>query len=167
MSEPLLLSPVAASGSRVRVYTHYLPLEQDADGVTATVRDRIGGGTYQIRAKYLLGGDGARSLVARDIALPMVGQIDVAGSINILVSADLAKYVAYRPGVLYWVLQPGSDIGGVGMGTIRMVRPWDEWLIICGYDINEPPPVLDEAAATMIVHNLIGDDTIAVECRTT
>src|SRR5438270_2969291 len=136
-------------------------------GVTATVRDRIGGGTYQIRAKYLLGADGARSLVARDIALPMVGQIDVAGSINILVSADLAKYVAYRPGVLYWVLQPGSDIGGVGMGTIRMVRPWDEWLIIWGYDINEPPPVLDEAAATRIVQNLIGDDTIPVEIRST
>src|SRR5438270_9466340 len=136
-------------------------------GVTATVRDRIGGGTYQIRAKYLLGADGARSLVARDSALPMLGQIDDAGSIHILVSADLAKYVAYRPGVLYWVLQPGSDIGGVGMGTIRMVRPWDEWLIIWGYDINEPPPVLDEAAATRIVHNLIGDDTIPVEVRST
>ena len=167
LMEPILLSHAAARGSRVRFDTEYLSLEQDADGVTATVRDRIGGGTYQIRAKYLLGADGARSLVARDIALPMVGQMDVAGSINILVSADLAKYVAYRPGVLYWVLQPGSDIGGVGMGTIRMVRPWDEWLIIWGYDINEPPPVLDEAAATRIVHNLIGDDTIPVEIRST
>src|SRR6266567_2331700 len=68
LMEPILLSHAAAR-------------------VTATVRDRIGGGTYQIRAKYLLGADGARSLVARDIALPMVGQIDVAGSINILVSA--------------------------------------------------------------------------------
>src|SRR5436309_2512640 len=109
LMEPILLSHAAARGSRVRFDTEYLSLEQDADGVTATVRDRIGGGTYQIRAKYLLGADGARSLVARDIALPMVGQIDVAGSINILVSADLAKYVAYRPGVLYWVLQTYND----------------------------------------------------------
>src|SRR6266567_6947733 len=95
LMEPILLGQAAARGSRVRFDTEYLSLEQDADGVTATVRDRIGGSTYQIRAKYLLGADGARSLVARDIALPMVGQIDVAGSINILVSADLAKYVAY------------------------------------------------------------------------
>ena len=26
------------------------------------------------------------------------------------------------------------------MGLVRMVRPWDEWLIVWGYDINEPPP---------------------------
>jgi 2,4-dichlorophenol 6-monooxygenase len=165
--EPILLSNAAARGSRVRFQTEYLALEQDADGVTATVRDHNGGNTYQIRAKYLLGADGGRSTVARDINLPTVGQMDIAGSINILVRADLSKYVAYRPGVLYWVLQPGADIGGVGMGTIRMVRPWNEWLIIWGYDINEPPPVLDEAMATRIVHNLIGDDTVPVEIRST
>src|SRR6266581_1096827 len=165
--EPILLGQAAARGSRVRFDTEYLSLEQDAYGVTATVRDRIGGSTYQIRARYLLGADGARSVIARDIGLPIEGQMDIAGSMNIVFSADLSKYVAHRPGVLYWVLQPGSDIGDIGMGTIRMVRPWNEWLIIWGYDINEPPPVLDEAAATRIVQNLIGDDTIPVEIRST
>ncbi len=165
--EPIMLSHAAARGSRVRFDTEYQALEQDAAGVTATVRDRVSGNTYQIRAKYLLGADGGRSKIAADIGLPMVGQMDIAASMNILIRADLTKYVSYRPGVLYWVLQPGSDIGGVGMGTIRMVRPWNEWLIIWGYDINEPPPVLDEATATRIVHNLIGDDTVPVEIRST
>src|SRR6266700_8324616 len=165
--EPILLGEAAANGSRVRFDTEYLSLEQDADGVTATVRDRVSDSIYQIRAKYLLGPDGGRSTIAREIGLPTEGQMDIAGSMNIVFSADLSKYVAHRPGVLYWVLQPGSDIGGIGMGTIRMVRPWDEWLIIWGDDINEPPPVLDEAAATRIVQNLIGDDTIPVEIRST
>ena len=44
-----------------------------------------------------------------------------------------------------------------------MVRPWDEWLIVWGYDINEPPPEVDEEFATEVAHELIGDDTIAVD----
>ncbi len=165
--EPILLGQAAARGSRVRFDTEYLSLEQDVDGVTATVLDRIGGSTYQIRARYLLGADGARSVIAKDIGLPMEGQMDIAGSMNIVFSADLSKYVAHRPGVLYWVLQPGSDIGGIGMGTIRMVRPWNEWLIIWGYDINDPPPNVDDEAATRIAHTLIGDDTIPIQIRST
>ena len=44
--------------------------------------------------------------------------------------------------MLYWVIQPGSNVGGIGAGLVRMVRPWNEWLIVWGYDINdEPPPV--------------------------
>jgi 2,4-dichlorophenol 6-monooxygenase len=35
-------------------------------------------------------------------------------------------------------MQPGADVGGIGMGLVRMVRPWNEWLIVWGYDINEP-----------------------------
>jgi 2,4-dichlorophenol 6-monooxygenase len=51
------------------------------------------------------------------------------------------------------------------MGTIRMVRPWNEWLIIWGYDINDPPSNVDEEVATRIAHNLIGDDTIPIKIR--
>src|SRR5260370_11883667 len=78
LMEPILLSHAAARGSRVRFDTEYLSLEQDADGVTATVRDRIGGGTYQIRAKYLLAADRAPTLVARAIPFPIAAQIDFA-----------------------------------------------------------------------------------------
>ncbi len=165
--EPILVSTAAARGARVRFDTEYLSLEQDADGVTAHVRDRLSGSEYDIRAKYLIGADGGRSKVAQDIGLPMAGQMDVEGSMNIVFEADLSKYVAHRPSVLYWVLQPGAQIGGIGAGLIRMVRPWNEWLIVWGYDINQPPPVVDEAMATEIVHNLVGDDTIDVELKGT
>ncbi len=167
LMEPILLGHAATLGSRVRFDTEYLSHEQDANGVTVTARDRVDGNTYQIRAKYLLGCDGGRSQVAKDINLPTEGQMDIAGSMNIVFSADLSKYVVHRPGVLYWVLQPGSNIGGIGMGTIRMVRPWDEWLVIWGYDINDPPRNIDDEAAIKIAHNLIGDDTIPIKIRST
>jgi len=131
------------------------------------VRDRLSGTTYQIRAKYLIGADGGRSKVARDIELPMAGAMDIEGSMNIVFEADLSRYVAHRPSVLYWVLQPGAQIGGIGAGLVRMVRPWNEWLIVWGYDINQPAPVVDEAMATEIVHNLVGDDTIDVKLKST
>ena len=136
---------------------------QDADGVTATVKDRVRGETYDIRAKYLLGADGGNSKVAADIGLPMVGRMGVGGSINILFKADLTRYVAHRPSVLYWVLQPGSNVGGIGMGVVRMVRTWDEWLLIWGYDINQPAPEMTEAICKDVAWNLIGDRSIPLE----
>jgi 2,4-dichlorophenol 6-monooxygenase len=165
--EPIILGNAAARGTRVRFDTEYLSHVQDADGVTVTALDRVTGETFAIRAKYLIGADGGRSKIAEDLGLPMEGEMDWAGSMNIVFHADLSKYVAHRPSVLYWIMQPGADMGGIGMGLVRMVRPWDEWLIVWGYDIAEPPPQVDEAVATRVVHNLVGDDTIDVTLRST
>ena len=165
--EPLLLSHAAARGSRVRFDTEYLGLEQDRDGVTASVRDRVSGHAYRIRAKYVIGADGGRSRVAADVGLPFEGEMDRAGSMNIVFSADLTPYVAHRPSVLYWVLQPGSDIGGIGLGLVRMVRPWTEWLTVWGYDITQPPPVVTDETATELVRQLVGVPDLEVTVRST
>ena len=154
--EPILVRNAAARGTQARFSTEYLAHEQDAGGVTVTARDRLTGSVYRIRARYLIGADGARSAVAADIGLPMEGRMDIAGSMNITFTADIAAYVSHRPSVLYWVIQPGSNVGGIGAGLVRMVRPWDEWLIVWGYDISQPAPVVDEAAATQIVRSLLG-----------
>lgn len=161
--EPILFGTACARGTKARLSTEYLGLEQDENGVTATVHDRVTGETYQIRAKYLIGADGGRSKVAEDIGLPMEGKMGVGGSINIVFKADLSKFVAHRPSVLYWVLQPGSDVGGIGMGLVRMVRPWNEWLIVWGYDINEEQPEITDEYARNVAHSLIGDDSIPIE----
>src|SRR3546814_4867713 len=91
--------------------------------------------------------------------------MDVAGSMNIMFKADPSHLCDHRPSVLYWVIQPGSSIGGVGAGVIRMVRPWNEWLIVWGYDINDEPPVVDDEAAATIARNLIGDPDIDIEIQ--
>jgi 2,4-dichlorophenol 6-monooxygenase len=156
--EPIILGAAAARGSRIRFETEYLGLVQEADAVVVSVLDRAADRRYRIRAKYVLGADGANSSVARDIDLPFEGEMNLAGSMNIVFHADLSKYVDYRPGVLYWVIRPNALRGGIGIGTLRMVRPWDEWLAVWGYDIKRPPPDIDEASATRIVHDLIGDD---------
>ncbi len=161
--EPILVRNATARGAESRFSTEYLSHTQDADGVDVQVRDRLTGATYTIRAKYLIGADGARSKVAADIGLPYEGAMDIAGSMNITFKADISAHVGHRPSVLYWVVQPGSDVGGIGAGLVRMIRPWDEWLIVWGYDIAGEPPVVDEASATQIVRNLLGMPDLDVE----
>jgi 2,4-dichlorophenol 6-monooxygenase len=165
--EPIVIGHAASRGSRIRFDTEYVGLVQDADGVDVTVRDRVSGHEYVIRAKYVIGADGGRSAVAADVGLPFEGEMDVAGSMNIVFHADLSQFVEHRPSVLYWILQPGADIGGIGLGLVRMVRPWNEWLIVWGYDISQPPPEVDDEMATKIVHELVGDDTVPVTIRST
>ena len=161
--EPLLFKTACSRGSQARMSTEYQSFEQDAEGVTSTLLDRLSGETVTVRSKYLVGADGGNSLVAEQAGLPFEGQMGVGGSMNILFRADLSKYVAHRPSVLYWVMQPGADVGGIGMGLVRMVRPWNEWLIVWGYDINQPPPEVDEETATNVARQLVGDPELEID----
>ena len=161
--EPLLYSTACKRGAQGRMSTEYISHVQDADGVTTTLRDRLSGHKFKVRSTYLVGADGGNSLVAEHIDTPIEGKMGVGGSMNILFRADLSKYVAHRPSVLYWVMQPGADVGGIGMGLVRMIRPWNEWLIVWGYDINEPAPEVDEVFATGVARQLVGDPKLEIE----
>ncbi|MFF3877265.1 FAD-dependent oxidoreductase [Streptomyces sp. NPDC001978] len=165
--EPILVSNAAARGAKVRFDTEFLDFTQDEDGVTARLRDRVRGDEFTVRARYLIGADGGRSAVAEQLGLPFDGRMAKAGSMNIVFKADLTRYCAHRPSVLYWVLQPGAETGGIGMGLVRMVRPWNEWLLVWGYDIEQPPPDVDEETARQIVRDLIGDPELPVEITST
>ncbi|KAJ3307821.1 hypothetical protein HDU93_005914, partial [Gonapodya sp. JEL0774] len=161
--EPIILGKAAERGSRILFSTEYVSLQQDDEGVTAKVQDRLSGREYLVRAKYMIGADGGRSKIGPEIGLPYEGQMDLAGSMNIVFHADLTHLVAHRPSVLYWVLQPGSNVGGIGLGLVRMVRMWDEWLIVWGYDINQPPPKVTDEEAIKVVRQLVGDDKLPVK----
>ncbi|MEV8540174.1 FAD-dependent monooxygenase [Streptomyces sp. NPDC051572] len=165
LMEPVLIDAALARGSNVRFSTVYKSFVQDEDGVTVTVEDRLRGDEYQIRAKYLIGADGGRSQVAEDAGLPMGGQMGVAGSINIVFDADLSKYTAHRASTLYWVLAPGATVGGIGAGLVRCVKPWNEWLIVWGYDVTAGAPDLTEEYALSVVRQLVGDDEIPVTIK--
>lgn len=161
--EPILVRNATARGTQTQFSTEYLGHTQDADGVTVRVLNRLTGTEYTIRAKYLIGADGARSAVAADLDLPYEGRMDVAGSMNITFKADLTDLCRHRPSVLYWVIQPGANVGGIGAGLVRMVRPWNEWLIIWGFDLAQGVPEVTEDDALQIVRNLVGDPGLDAE----
>lgn len=71
--EPLLLAETRRRGSTVRYGTELIGWEQDADGVTATIRDVAGGDTETVRAHYLVAADGTRSPIRRALGIPVHG----------------------------------------------------------------------------------------------
>lgn len=154
--EPILVRNAAQRGTQAQFSVQYLSHTQDGDGVTTRVLNRLTGTEHTIRSKYLIGADGARSKVASDIDLPMEGRMDIAGSMNITFTADLSRLVGHRPSALYWVVRPGANIGGIGAGLVRMVRPWNEWLIVWGFDIDQGVPEVTEAQALQVIRDLIG-----------
>lgn len=163
--EPLVVRTAMARGSKFRWSTEFLSVIQDEDGAHTLVRDRLSDHTYTIHSKYLIGADGGRSLVAEQIGLPLTGDMGKSGSMNIWCEMDLTEYCENRQSTLYWVLQPGASVGGIGLGLVRMVKPWNEWLVTWGYDINGEPPVLNDDSAADIVRGLVGLPDLEVKVR--
>lgn len=160
--ENILLGAAAHKGAEVLFHTEFVRFEQDDDGVTSFLRNRLTGAEYSVRSKYLVGTDGARSTVAAQLGLPFKGDMDKLGATNIVFTADLTKYVEHRPSSLYWMFRPDEGPAGIMSGTLRMVRPWTRWLGTTFFDINNPPEI-DDAEARRLMHKLIGDDSIPIQ----
>jgi 2,4-dichlorophenol 6-monooxygenase len=166
ITEPVLVKAAQERGAKVRFDTEYLSHVQDGEGVSTTVRDRLMGAEYTIRSKYLVGADGARSKVAADLDLPYEGPGAVGGSLSISFEADLSRFVAYCPAVLYWMLQPGAE-GGLGLGLLRMIKPWNEWMLMWGYDVAEDPPTFSDEFVRQLAVKLVGTDDFEMRVTST
>jgi 2,4-dichlorophenol 6-monooxygenase len=161
--EPILVKNAAARGAEVSFNTEYLSHEQDADGVTVRLRGRITGQEYTQRARYLIGADGANSRIAEQLELPIVGEKARAGTVYVLFTADLTRYVAHRPSILHWIINPAASFGEIGMATFRAIRPWDQWIMGWGFDISKGEPDLSEDFLRSQIRTLIGDDELDFE----
>jgi 2,4-dichlorophenol 6-monooxygenase len=154
--EPVLLKNAAARGAQISFSTEYRAHVQDEDGVTTTVHDRATGRDYTIRSQYLVGADGARSSVAEHLGLPFAGHTARAGTLYTLFRADLTQYVAHRPSILYWLMTQGTAFGEIGMGLLRTVRPWDEWIAGWGFDMSAGEPDTDPESVTARIRDMVG-----------
>jgi putative polyketide hydroxylase len=106
--------------------TQLIAFEQDESGVTATVRGPQG--ETQVRAQYMIAADGARSPVRKALGVAMQGVPEVYRSVNVLLNADLTKWVEARPAAIYLIEQEGLRATFM---TINGVNRW-------GFLINLP-----------------------------
>jgi 2,4-dichlorophenol 6-monooxygenase len=161
--EPVLVNNAAARGARISFNVEYLGATQDADGVTVQFKNLVTGIEYERRARFLVGADGARSQVAKDIALELVGELARAGTVYAQFKADLSRYVAHRPSILHWIMNPVGGFGEIGMGLIRAVHPWTEFIAGWGFDMSQGDPDLSPETALKRIRTLVGDPDLQVE----
>jgi 2-polyprenyl-6-methoxyphenol hydroxylase-like FAD-dependent oxidoreductase len=92
--EPILRARAELAGARVLDGTAIVGLAQDADGVVATVRDVDTGRERQLRAKYLVGADGAHSKVRELLGIEFDGRGVFSNSVTIYFQAPMAHLIA-------------------------------------------------------------------------
>lgn len=160
--EPILFKNAAARGASFAFGTEYLGHEQNADGVTVTLRDRLLDHVYTLRCGYLFGADGANSRIAADLNLPIEGEMGRAGTIYTQFAADLTDLVEHRPSILNWIVTPDASYGEIGMALLRAVRPWTHWIAGWGFDMKRAEPDLDPGRIHARIVTMIGDPKVSV-----
>lgn len=161
--EPLLAKNAAERGAKAVFSTRYLGHQDTGDGVTVRLLNRVSNQEYTVRAKFLVGADGAKSQIADEIGLHIEGQVARAGTAYIRFNADLSRFVEHRPSILHWIMNPAADFGEIGMGLLRCVRPWNEWIAGWGFNIEAGEPDLSEETILQQIRTLVGDPSLEPE----
>lgn len=135
--------------------------EQDADGVTSTLREVESGRTRTVRSRWLLACDGAGSGIRRALGIQPVGPARLASFVMIHFETSLRARVGHRPAVLYWITERG-------VGDTFVAHDLDStWVYMHPYDADrESLADYGEARCAELVRRAMGDPAAEVPIRT-
>ena len=63
-------------------------------------------------------------------------------------------------------MNPVAGFGEIGMGLLRAVRPWDEWIAGWGFNMADGEPDLSEETVLAKIRTLVGDPDLEVDIQT-
>jgi putative polyketide hydroxylase len=89
--EPLLRARAEELGGDLRFGHELVACEQDAEGITATIRERESGHTYTVRAQFLVAADGSNSPLREQFGIGQHGEYGLFYSVSIIFEAELMK----------------------------------------------------------------------------
>jgi len=135
--EPLLKSRAQELGAELLFGTEMVSFEQDADGVTAIVRNRDTGKTNTVRARYMVAADGARSGVRERLGIHMAGHGTFSNSITIYFRANVEPLLRDRNLTVIYVFNP------VLRGFFRIEKPFQSGFLAVNIANDSGHPVTD------------------------
>lgn len=151
--EPLLHGRLTetAGYDPVRFGQRLIDFDQDDDGVTAHVSN--GGEIRKIRARYLLGADGAGSKVRRGAGIAMEGPPVLAHFLAIHIQSDAMPLLARHPGVVFFLRAPEIS------GFFIMHQPVGSQVFMLRIDPERTPPEsFKEPQCREIMDRVLGCD---------
>lgn len=140
--EPLLRELASAQKQAQVLYNHQLvSFEQDEGGVTAVVQDRATEKEIRVRARYLIGADGGKT-VGPAVGVKIEGQTDLAHMVTVYFRADLSRYWDDDYSMTTWFVNPegGSWASGVlgQLGPTKFGRHSEEWMFHFSFRPDDP-----------------------------
>jgi 2,4-dichlorophenol 6-monooxygenase len=153
-------------GADIRFSNELIHIEQAADHVTARIRERTSQKEYTINAKYAIGADGGRSVVAQQVGFGFKGELGLMHMQTSWLEADVTEYVAHRPACIYMLAQPGNAFW-VGSGTFVNVKPYTEWLLNRQYRLEEGEPDRSDEAVIAYAREVLGIPDLKIKVKDT
>ena len=144
VEEELLKVVQRAKNGRIFYDTEFVSCTDSSNGVLATTRSMKTGEVVHWSARYLIGADGAASLVRRQAGIEMSGPSALAVMANDYWSADLSPVLRSRQ-VAGYIVMTGKP--GIPDSTILNTNGRDRWLTLTRVGIERDerdPPWSDD-----------------------
>ena len=160
--EPLLKSRAQELGAQLRFSTEMISFDQDADGVTAQIRDRDSGKISTVRARYMVAADGSRSRIRERLGIGMRGRGVFSNSATIYFRANVAPLLRGRNLSIIMVVNPTLR------GFFRIEKPYQSgFLAVNTLGSLERPDTdvtkdLTEERSRELVHAALGTKDVPV-----
>jgi putative polyketide hydroxylase len=132
-------------------------LDQDDDGVTATIAPHGGGEPSAVRARYLIAADGNDSTARAACRIGRAGDANMGRFVNIFHRAPLGRLVRDRPGWSYAVITPSLN------GSFVTVNGDDVWLFHVNLAPGETVEQFTEQRCADTIRHAAGVPNLDVE----
>lgn len=149
---------------RVRFGHELIDVVQEAQGVTATIKNLSDGTQYNVRARYVIACDGGRT-VGPKLGIVLEGQRDLARAVSIHMTADLSGWARDSDVLLRWIWHAETAAMGVlvPMGPNHWGPQSEEWVYHLNYPFDDPRALDDTRVEADMRGNLgIGDYPIKI-----
>ena len=138
--EAILRRRATGAGTRVMEGLEVAAVEQGEDGVTVVVRDVDSGVERRLRTSYLVGADGAHSMVREALQVPFDGRGVFSNSLTIYFTADLAPQMLGKPLSVVYVNNPAFG------GFFRLAKDCQSGFLVVN-TVGDPRTTPDAANA--------------------
>jgi len=134
--EPVLRARAEQLGGDLRFGTELVAIEQDEEGITATIRERESGSTRTVRAQFLVAADGSHSGIRQQLGIGQHGAASMGHFISMIFEADLMELFRKRHAIMCFLSNDTIAIGALVPYPGSSARP-DLYRLDVGYDPEE------------------------------